>query len=161
VDDEQERRDGYDASLLLPLPRPDEGGGIAVSEEARLEQTIETLLADRSPRRAVIGLSREQRSIIRIVQLLRGSRRQEVAPEFMERLRARLFASQFRKTVCGAVLSALGTLAAGVTAGLGLQEPLNLEGGGRVCRSDGTWWTSSACPGAQESRHLSTKGGGS
>ena len=59
-------------------------------EEERFEQAVEALLADRSPHRAVHGLSDEHKRILRLVQRLRGMRGQDPSVEFVERLRVRL-----------------------------------------------------------------------
>lgn len=93
-----------------------------MTEEERLERAIDAVLADRSPRQAVADLSDEHRRMLRVVQLLRGSRGQDAAPEFIERLHARLFPPQVRMTRRRAVLSGLGTLAAGIAAGVGLER---------------------------------------
>jgi nitrite reductase/ring-hydroxylating ferredoxin subunit len=92
-----------------------------VNDEDRFERAIEKLLADRSPRAEVGSLSSEERRMVRMAQLLRGSRGQEVAPDFADRLHARLFSHRgiTRRT---AFLSGLGALAAGIVAGLGLDR---------------------------------------
>jgi cytochrome b6-f complex iron-sulfur subunit len=93
-----------------------------VSAEDHLQRAIDAVLADRSPRHAVAGLSDEERRMLQYVQLLRGSRGQEAAPEFIEHLHARLFPPQILVSRRRAVLSGLGTLAAGVAAGFGLER---------------------------------------
>lgn len=91
-------------------------------EDERLERAIDAVLADRSPRRELTGLSEERRRMVWVVQLLRGSRGQDAAPEFIEHLHARLFPQHIRMTRRRAVLSGLGTLAAGIAAGVGLER---------------------------------------
>jgi hypothetical protein len=44
-----------------------------VSDEERSERAIEMVPANRSPRTEVAGLSREERRMVRLAQLLRGS----------------------------------------------------------------------------------------
>jgi Rieske Fe-S protein len=109
-----------------------------VSEEERFERAVEAVLNDRSARREVAGLSEKHRRMLRLVQLLQGSRSQQVAPEFVERLHTRLFPPQIKVTRRRAVLSGLGTLAAGLVAGVGLE---------RVA-APGVSWTAPALVGA-------------
>lgn len=51
-----------------------------MSSEERFERAIERLLADRSPRSEVAGLSEHEQRMVRMAQLLRGSRGGEMAP---------------------------------------------------------------------------------
>jgi nitrite reductase/ring-hydroxylating ferredoxin subunit len=92
-----------------------------MSNEEPFERAIEKLLADRSPRSEAAGLSGDEQRMVRMAQLLRGSRGGETAPEFADRLQARLFPRRLvsRRT---AFLSGLGALAAGIVAGLGLDR---------------------------------------
>jgi nitrite reductase/ring-hydroxylating ferredoxin subunit len=92
-----------------------------MTDEDRFERAIEKLLADRSPRSEAAGLSGDEQRMVRMAQLLRGSRGGETAPEFAARLQARLFRHRLvsRRT---AFLAGLGALAAGVVAGLGLDR---------------------------------------
>jgi nitrite reductase/ring-hydroxylating ferredoxin subunit len=92
-----------------------------MNDQGRFERAIEKLLTDRSPRSEVAGLSDEEQRMVRIAQLLRGSRRQVMDPEFTERLHARLFSPRGISRR-GAVLSGLGALAAGLMTGLGLDR---------------------------------------
>jgi nitrite reductase/ring-hydroxylating ferredoxin subunit len=93
-----------------------------MNDKGRFERLIEKLPADRSPRSEVARLSDEERRMVRMAQLLRGSRGQEMAPKFADRLHARLFPQQRRISRRTAFLSALGALAVGVVAGLGLDR---------------------------------------
>jgi hypothetical protein len=96
-----------------------------VSNEERFERATEKVLADRSPRREVETLSPEEQRMVRMAQLLRGSRIQEMAPDFTRRLHARLFPRRLvaRRT---AFLSGLGVLAAGMTAGIGVDRAVRI-----------------------------------
>jgi nitrite reductase/ring-hydroxylating ferredoxin subunit len=89
----------------------------------RFERAIEKLLADRSPRLEVAGLSEEEQRMVRMAQLLRGSRGGAMDPDFAERLHARLVSPRGISRR-GAVFSGLGALAAGVIAALGLNRAL-------------------------------------
>jgi cytochrome b6-f complex iron-sulfur subunit len=93
-----------------------------MNDEERFEQAIEKLLADRSPRSVVARLSPEEQRMVRVAQLLRGSRGQELAPEFADRLHTRLFPQKRLVSRRAAFLSGLGALAAGIVAGLGLDR---------------------------------------
>lgn len=92
-----------------------------MSDEECFEQAIEQVLADRSPGREVAGLSPAEQPMVRMAQLLHGSRGAEMAPESVERLRSRLFPRRVvpRRT---AFLSGLGALMAGSAAGTGLDR---------------------------------------
>lgn len=92
-----------------------------MSDEEPFERAIEKLLADRSPRSEVAGLSEEEQRMVRMAQLLRGSRGGEMAPQLVDRLYAHLFPRR-RVSRRTAFVSGLGALAAGVLAGLGLDR---------------------------------------
>jgi hypothetical protein len=96
-----------------------------VSNEERCERAIEKLLADRSPRLELVGLCEEEQRMVRMAQLLRGSRTQEMAPDFTERLHTRLFP---RRLVAprAAFLSRLGVPAAGMTVGIGVDRAVRI-----------------------------------
>jgi nitrite reductase/ring-hydroxylating ferredoxin subunit len=114
-----------------------------MSDEDRFEQALEKLLADRSPRSEVTGLSEEQQRMVRMVQLLRGSRGQEPAAELADRLHARLFPQKHRVSRRTAFLSGLGALAAGVLAGLGLDRAVqNAPSGSQepLVGANGRWY---------------------
>lgn len=89
--------------------------------DEQLERALERLLADRSPRREVAGLSDEEQRLVRMAQLLRGSRGGELSPEAAERLYDRIVPRRLvsRRT---AFLSGVGALAAGLIAGLGIDR---------------------------------------
>jgi nitrite reductase/ring-hydroxylating ferredoxin subunit len=89
----------------------------------RFERAIETLLADRSPKSVMVGLSAEEQRMVQMAQMLRGSHGQTMDPAFAERLRGRLVAPR-RVTRRTAAFSGLGALAAGVIAALGLNRAL-------------------------------------
>jgi nitrite reductase/ring-hydroxylating ferredoxin subunit len=93
-----------------------------MNDEDRFERVIGKLLADRSPRSEMARLSEEEQRMVRMAQLLRGSRGHQMSPEFADRLHARLFSQKRRITRRAAFLSGLGALAAGIVAGLGLDR---------------------------------------
>jgi Rieske Fe-S protein len=93
-----------------------------MSNEDRFERAIETLLQDRSPRSQVGSLTEDQRRMVRMAQLLRGSRRQVMDAAFTERLHARLFPQKQRISRRAAFLSGLGALAAGIVAAVGFDR---------------------------------------
>jgi len=114
-----------------------------MNDEERFEQAIGKLLADRSPRSEAAGLSPEEQRMVRMAQLLRGSRGQAMVPEFTERLHARLFSHQRRITRRAAFLSGLGALAAGVIAGVGLgraTEPAASSKRPPLVGANGRWY---------------------
>jgi Rieske Fe-S protein len=114
-----------------------------VNDDDQFERAIEKLLADRSPRSEVGGLSEDEQRMVRMAQLLRGSRGQELAPEFADRLQARLFPQRRRVSRRTAFLSGLGALAAGVLAGLGLDRALENGPSGRqepLVGANGRWY---------------------
>lgn len=94
-----------------------------MTNDDQLDRALERLLEERSPRAEVAGLSDEEQRMVRLAQLLRGSRGREMSPEFADRLHARLFPRRLvsRRT---AFLSGLGALAAGVAAGFGIDRGL-------------------------------------
>jgi nitrite reductase/ring-hydroxylating ferredoxin subunit len=92
-----------------------------MNDEGRFERAIETLLADRSPRSEIAGLTAEEQRMLRLAQLLRGSSGGAMDREFADRLHARLFPPQ-RISRRSALFSGLGALAAGLVAGLGLDR---------------------------------------
>ena len=93
-----------------------------MSDSERFDRAIEKVLSARSPRREVSTLDPEEQRLVQMAQRLRGSQGQSPSPEFVDRLHARLFHQPRRVSRRAAVLSALGTLAAGVAAGIGLQH---------------------------------------
>jgi nitrite reductase/ring-hydroxylating ferredoxin subunit len=93
-----------------------------VSDSDLFDRAIEKVLSDQSPRGEVAKLDPEERRLVQMAQRLRGSQGQSPSPEFVDRLHSRLFHQPRRVSRRAAVLSALGTLAAGVAAGIGLQH---------------------------------------
>jgi nitrite reductase/ring-hydroxylating ferredoxin subunit len=86
------------------------------------ERAIERVMADRSPLEEIEHLDTEERSMLRVAQMLRGSAGSAVRPEFVDDLHDRLFPPPVRISRRTAFLGGLGTLAAGLIAGLGLDR---------------------------------------
>lgn len=95
-----------------------------MSDIERFHEAVEKLLADRSPVGQLSALDAEEQRMLRLAQLLRGHTGQEPSTEFVAHLRARL-APSARVSRRAALLSAFGSLAAGVAAGLGLERVTN------------------------------------
>lgn len=114
-----------------------------MSDEERFERAIEKVLADRSPRIEVAGLSPEEQRMVRRAQLLRGSRVVEMSPEFVERLGAGLFPQRVisRRR---AFVSGLGALTAGIAAvGIGLDRTAQIVSSlpqGSLVGVNGRWY---------------------
>lgn len=90
-----------------------------MSESDQFDRAIEDLLADCSPRSVAPKLNAEERAMLQMAQLIRGSQTQAPRPEYVATLRERLFPRRqvSRRT---AFLSGVGALAAGLAAGIGL-----------------------------------------
>jgi nitrite reductase/ring-hydroxylating ferredoxin subunit len=95
-----------------------------MNNEDRFERAIETVMQDRSPRSQIGSLTEDQRRMICMAQLLRGSRGQEVAAAFRQRLHARLFPPRRHISRRAAFLSGLGALAAGMVGAVGLNRAM-------------------------------------
>jgi nitrite reductase/ring-hydroxylating ferredoxin subunit len=102
-----------------------------MSDSDRLDRALDDLLAGRSPRSAAENLDPEEQSMLRFAQLLRGSRSAEPAPEFVETLHERLFPQPRRVSRRTAFFTAMGTLAAGIVGGLGIDR-LALSSGAKA-----------------------------
>jgi cytochrome b6-f complex iron-sulfur subunit len=92
-----------------------------MSEDERFEQALMDLVADRSPRSLASELDPEAQELLRMAQLIRGSRPKPASDEFVARLHDRLFPPK-RISRRAAVVSSLSALAAGITAGIGLDR---------------------------------------
>jgi len=86
------------------------------------ERAIERVMADRSPLEEIEQLDDEERAMLQMAQMLRGSAGSTVRPEFVDDLHDRLFPPPVRISRRTAFLGGLGTLAAGLVAGLGLDR---------------------------------------
>ncbi|HLJ69048.1 MAG TPA: Rieske 2Fe-2S domain-containing protein [Chloroflexota bacterium] len=95
-----------------------------MSDEDRFDRALERLLADHSPRAEAAELSGEERDMLRMAQLIRGTRDQRPREEFVEGLHRRLFPRSRRVSRRAAFLSGIGALAAGLAGGLGLDQAL-------------------------------------
>lgn len=93
-----------------------------MSDSEHFDRAIDKLLDDQSPRAELAGLDAEEQQMLRMAQLLRGSRGQTVSPEFAERLHGRIFPQSRRISRRTAFVSGLGALAAGLAAGIGLDR---------------------------------------
>jgi cytochrome b6-f complex iron-sulfur subunit len=97
-----------------------------MSDEERLNQAIEAILHDRSPRSALSSLDADEQRMVRMAQLMRGTQAPPLSHELTERLRDRLLSGR-RVSRRAAFTAGLGALAAGILAGIGLdrvhQEP--------------------------------------
>lgn len=93
-----------------------------MSDQERLDRALDELIAGRSPRSDAEALDPEEQRMLRVAQLLRGSRGEEPDEEFIESLHARLFPVPTRVTRRTAFLGAIGGLAAGILGGVGLER---------------------------------------
>jgi nitrite reductase/ring-hydroxylating ferredoxin subunit len=93
-----------------------------VSDHSGFDEALEQILADRSPRRALESLSPEERRMVRMAQLLRGTQGGEPSPVFREALAERIAAEPRRISRRSAVFSSVAALAAGILAGFGLDR---------------------------------------
>ena len=100
-----------------------------MTEEDRFERAIEKLMADQSPRQEAAKLGDEDREMLRMAQLMRGSQQAEPRPEFVEELHSRLFPAEHRVSRRAAFFSGIGTLAAGILGGIGIDHVINSENG--------------------------------
>jgi nitrite reductase/ring-hydroxylating ferredoxin subunit len=118
-----------------------------MSDSEQFDRAIEKLLADQSPRQEALSLDEEEQRMLRLAQLLRGSRSQTPSPEFVDRLRDRIMPGSRRVSRRTAFLSGLGAMAAGLLAGVGLdrasQGSSNQAGSGSstplIPKGEGTW----------------------
>ena len=108
-----------------------------MSEHENLDRALDALTADRSPRREVIGLNEEERKMLAMAQLLRGSQPRQADPAFVERLHDNLFSPHRRVSRRTAFLTSVGTLAAGLLAGIGIERFENR--GGTNTPNHGRW----------------------
>jgi cytochrome b6-f complex iron-sulfur subunit len=116
-----------------------------MTENERLDQALEALLADQSPRALASELTPEEQEILRLAQALRGSRPARASDEFVEQLHERLFPQPGRISRRTAFVSGLGALAAGIAAGIGLDRALQQSSSGSAGTAEvlipdnGTW----------------------
>jgi cytochrome b6-f complex iron-sulfur subunit len=90
--------------------------------EDRLDQALDKVLANESPRGELFGLEPEEQKMLRMAQLLHGSKPESVRPEFVDRLHDELFPPPKKVSRRTAFISGMGALAAGVLAGIGLDR---------------------------------------
>ncbi len=96
-----------------------------MSDMERFHQALEQLLADRSPAPDLPALDEKEQRMMRVAQLLRGSTAPAPRSDFITHLRHRIVPGRQRVSRRGAFLSALGTLAAGIAAGFGVDHALH------------------------------------
>jgi nitrite reductase/ring-hydroxylating ferredoxin subunit len=99
-----------------------------VTDSERLDRAIDSLLSDRSPRDEAERLGAEEQGMLRMAQLLQGSRGQEPAAEFVESLHARLFPQPRRISRRTAFITSIGGIAAGLIGGLSLDRLVSSKG---------------------------------
>lgn len=99
-----------------------------MGDNESLDRALERLLSDQSPRFEAQHLDEEERDMLRLAQVLRGSRGGEPAPQFVEQLHEQLFPAGKRVSRRTAFVSGLGALAAGLLGGLGIERAI--EGNG-------------------------------
>lgn len=92
-----------------------------MTDSQEFDQAIERLLADQSPRSHASRLASDEQRMVRMAQILRGSNSASASPQFVEELRDRLTPAR-RVTRRAAFLAGLGSLAAGIAAGIGLDH---------------------------------------
>lgn len=96
-----------------------------MSDMERFHRALEQLLADRSPTPELSALDEKEQRMVRVAQLLRGSTASEPRSEFITHLHDQFAPGRRRVSRRGAFLSALGTLAAGIAAGFGVDQALH------------------------------------
>lgn len=93
-----------------------------MSDVERFNHAVERLLRDESPLPDLKHLDDEEREMMRMAQLLRGSRPHEMRADFADELHDLLLPKPRRISRRTAFLSGVGTLAAGILAGLGIDR---------------------------------------
>jgi nitrite reductase/ring-hydroxylating ferredoxin subunit len=93
-----------------------------MSESESFERAIERLISDQSPRAEAPQLDDEELAMLRMAQVLRGSRESAPTPQFVERLHDELFPPARRVSRRTAFLSGIGAMAAGLLGGVGIER---------------------------------------
>jgi nitrite reductase/ring-hydroxylating ferredoxin subunit len=93
-----------------------------MTDSDRLDLALERLVANQSPRAAVEHLDDDEREMLRMAQLLRGTQDAAPRPAFVRDLHDRLFPAPKKVTRRTAFVSGLGAMAAGLLAGLGIER---------------------------------------
>jgi nitrite reductase/ring-hydroxylating ferredoxin subunit len=93
-----------------------------MTENESFERALERLLSDQSPRGEASELDDEELTMLRMAQLLRGSRDSAPTPQFVERLHDELFPPPRRVSRRTAFLSGFGGMAAGLLGGVGVER---------------------------------------
>jgi cytochrome b6-f complex iron-sulfur subunit len=96
-----------------------------MNDSERFDEAIDKVVADRSPRADVAGLSQDEQRMLRMAQLLHGTQTHTVDPVFKDRLHVRLFGGGRKYSRRTAFLSGLGAMAAGLLAGVGLDRSVH------------------------------------
>lgn len=87
-----------------------------------LDDALDKLLTDQSPRAQALELDDEEREMLRMAQLIRGSQAVKPRAEFVETLHDRFLPPTRRVSRRTAFLSGVGALAAGLLAGVGVDR---------------------------------------
>src|SRR5690348_13156492 len=96
-----------------------------MSDQEHLDRAIEELIAGRSPRMEATHLDPEEQAMLQMAQLIRGTQPQPARRDFVDGLHDRLFPAPRRVSRRKALGAALGTLAAGILGGFGLDRAIN------------------------------------
>lgn len=86
------------------------------------DRALDRLAQDQSPLPDLVQLDEEERRMLHMAQLIRGSRGAQVRPDFADELRQRLAHRPHVVSRRTAFLSGAGALAAGLLGGLGLDR---------------------------------------
>jgi len=101
-----------------------------MTDQDPFNQALEEMLADHSPRHLASELDQQEQQMVRMAQLLRGTRAGEPSPVFRETLAELLAQEPRRISRRTAFFTTAGALAAGLLAGLGLDRLFRHGGGG-------------------------------
>ncbi len=107
-----------------------------MNDPEHMDRALEQLLADRSPREAAMQLDDEELQMLRMAQILRGSRVQPADPNFVERLHDNIFPRSRRISRRSAFFSGIGAMAAGILAGFGIERSVRQNSSSTA---DGSW----------------------
>lgn len=115
-----------------------------MSDQDRFDRALDRIVEDRSPKEDLKRLSEEEQRMVRMAQLLHGTQTRTVDPVFRENLYNRLFGGARKYSRRTAFLSSLGTLAAGLVAGLGIDRAVTGTSGttnssGPLVGKNGRW----------------------
>lgn len=101
-----------------------------MSDDEYLEEALDRLAHDQSPRDAATRLNDERQQMLRFAQLIRGRETLDARPEFAAELRDRL-ALHHRVSRRSALFASISALAAGALAGFAVDKAIEGSGGKR------------------------------